>query len=358
MNTRGLLTCSIALAIGAVMTDVAVAQQGNPPPLPEVAKAVRHDISPPLRAMPTIRPRPSMNRAITTRFPGDLVRRHRPSPAIQDPLRQTSGAPTGASLTPSPTSFPGLSDADNVAKVGFAVVPPDTQGDVGPNHYVQMINLVFAIYDKSGAIVNGGGPFANNTLWSGFGGACQRENDGDPIVLYDHLADRWVFSQFALRRHGYQCFAISTTGDPTGPYYRYQFKVTERGINDYPKLGVWPDGYYYTANEFSNGGQFRGAIAVAFERDKMLNGQPAQGVKFGPLPCILECYYSLQPSHLEGPQLPPAGARNTFVMAWDDQTWGFGGSPDGYRLWDFFANWAAPLSSTFYLPRPGQYGWF
>ncbi len=76
------------------------------------------------------------------------------------------------------------------------VLPPDTQGDVGANHYVQWVNLSFAIWDKSGNLLYG--PANGNTQWTGFGGPCETTNDGDPITLYDHLAGRWLMSQFAL----------------------------------------------------------------------------------------------------------------------------------------------------------------
>ena len=69
------------------------------------------------------------------------------------------------------------------------LVPPDTQGDVGPDHYVHWVNTAFAVWDKSGSLVLG--PLDGNLIWTGFGGACETHNDGDPITLYDHLADRW-----------------------------------------------------------------------------------------------------------------------------------------------------------------------
>jgi hypothetical protein len=138
--------------------------------------------------------------------------------------------------------------------------------------------------------------------------------------------------------------AISTSGDPAGSYHRYDFVVSPAAFNDYPKLGLWPDGYYMTANEFTS--SFTGAIAVAFERSRMLAGAAARMVKFGPLPCAAECFFSLQPSHLTG-AAPPAGTPNTFVMSFDDETWGTGANPDGYRLWDFAVNWATPAASTF-----------
>jgi len=266
-----------------------------------------------------------------------------------DSVRQTSASATGLSVTPPPgLGFEGLNADDNQAILGHRPVPPDTQGDVGRDHYVQMINLVWAVYDKTtGARM--GGPFSNNVLWTGFGGPCETNNNGDPIVLYDHLADRWFFSQIALdSAGGHQCFAISTSPDPLGTFYRYEFLVTD-GINDYPKFGLWPDAYYMTANEFNAAGtDYLGPMAIAFDRSAMLAGAASvNGVKFGNIgfACLFECYFSLQPSHLEGPP-PPAGAPNTVIMAFDDQTWGSGTNPDGYKLWDFKVNWSSPLSST------------
>src|SRR5207249_1158861 len=150
-------------------------------------------------------------------------------------------------------------------------------GAVGPNHYVQIVNLSFAIWDKAGTRLFG--PAAANTLWQGFGGPCETSNDGDPIVRYDHLADRWLLSQFALPNFPqgpfYQCIAVSQTADPTGRYYRYQFLVNKTKLNDYPKFGVWPDGYYMSINQFRctlTSCLWGGAGAVAFEREKMLTG--------------------------------------------------------------------------------------
>ncbi len=354
------------LAIG--LSSVWLAAQGQSREhVPSFAQAVRHDVSPPLRTIPRTVPAPRPDRQIPNlvkfRPPG------RGGPAAGgDPLLDT-GAFSATAATPVPLiSFEGLSDDDNQSVIGGRVVPPDTQGDVSPDHYIQMVNLIFAVYDKeTGNFVPGGEPRPNSDLWNGFGGVCEVTNDGDPIVLWDHLAQRWVISQFGLGQNspvpgeadGHQCIAVSKTSDPLGEYYRYDFVVSESqdggflffAINDYPKIGLWPDAYYLTFNEFqcnSLTGQcdFTGANAVAFERDAMLLGLPAQQVKFGPLPCSTECFFSLQPSHLEGPA-PAAGTPNTFVMAFDDETWGSGGGPDGYRLWDFSPNWANPNASTF-----------
>ncbi len=338
------------LAACALLVAAAPAKADSAPVLERVGFAVRHDTSPPLREMALPPPvRPGVDREVPIRVPADLPARVRPTAPAPDALRQSEARPFEISgPTPPPSlSFRGLSDDDNALVNGFRIVPPDTEGDVGPSHYVQYVNLLWAVYDKAtGAIVPGGGPFPGNSFWQGFGGICETNNDGDPIVLYDHLADRWMVSQFAIGSNGHQCIAVSATGDPLGSYHRYDFAVSpdSGGFNDYPKLGLWPDAYYLTANEFI-GSPFVGAIAVAFERDQMLAGQPAQFVKFL-LPCGSECFFSVQPSHLEGPA-PAPGTPNTFVMAFDDETWGTGSAPDGYRLWEFAVNWASPASSTF-----------
>ena len=328
---------------------------GRPHDPPERGHAVRHDTSPPLRDLDPPPPqRGKPDREVPLRAPPDLAGRHKPSGVGRDPVRQVADRPTqGASATPGTlTNFEGLSDDDNAAVLGFRYVPPDTEGDVGLNHYVQFINGIFAVWDKNdpgaGPIF---GPVPGNFPWQGLGGICETNNDGDPIVLYDHLADRWVFSQFAIEdpESGHQCVAVSATEDPTGSYHQYDFHVSPNAFNDYPKLGVWPDGYYLTANELEP--FFQGVIAVVFEREQMLTGAPAQFVKFGPLQCgevddIDECFFSPQPSHLEGP--PPAIATpSTFIMAFDDETWGTGDNPDGYRLWDFSVDWVNPANSRF-----------
>ena len=203
-----------------------------------------------------------------------------------DPIRQSVTGPmsaAAAAASPAPgLSFEGISDDDNGAELGFRVVPPDTQGDVGPNHFVQMINNMFAVYGKDGTLM--GGPYANNAPWTGAGGLCESENDGDPIVLYDEQADRWILSQFAIQLEreigtnnvteldGHQCIAVSVTGDPLGAYHLYDFRVSPGKFNDYPKIGVWNNAYYLSANEFeplslnnSPSIIYSGPIVIAFE---------------------------------------------------------------------------------------------
>lgn len=340
MNRR-IVAMGSALLLAAGLATTANAS----PDRPEVSMAVRHDVSPPLRELAQTfrRNAAQANREIPNKVPLDLAQRAKPHTGGPDPVLQQDGPIVNN--TPTPTlSIEGQSDDDNAAVLGGRVVPPDTNGDVGTTYYVQTINLMMAVYRKSDG-VRIFGPVATNSLWAGFGGKCQTDNDGDPIVLYDDAADRWVISQFAVGGDGHQCVAVSTTNDPTGSYHRYDFLISPGRLNDYPKMGIWSDGYYLMVNEFTS--SFQGVVVASFERDKMLLGQPAQMVKFGPLACGTECPFAIQPIHWDGGSAPPAGTPAPFIMAWDDETWGAGTNSDGYRLWEFDVSWTSPGSSTF-----------
>jgi hypothetical protein len=260
--------------------------------------------------------------------------------------------------TPGPIiSVPGLSEQDNVNTVGVAIVPPDTNGDIGLDDsgnriYVQYINLVWGVFDVVGNLI--AGPFAGNSFWVGFGGFCEANNDGDPVVLYDDLAGRWFFSQFSVNQ-GIQCVAISTTSDPLGPYHRYAFTVTPGGANDYPKLGVWDDGtsgssgqsaYTFTTRDFGGAGGAFSVGAGVMERDAMLAGLPALFVKFSNPCTAADCVEGQLPPHLAGPN-PPAGTCPTFWTAVDAA---YDDSPfanDGYRNHTLCVDWSAIDTSTY-----------
>src|SRR6266540_2819073 len=247
-----------ALAIGAVIFGLgftgpssgpAPAAAAGPVSVATHAPAIKFDKSPPLRLITPPAAKAGDPREVALHRLDALKERAHKSPTTRDALARKTGLGPVAPM-PSPlVTFEGTSDDDNQALVGFRVVPPDTNGDVGPNHYVQWNNLVFEVFDKSGNTVLG--PLPGNTLFAGFGGPCESTNNGDPVVLYDQLADRWVLSQFAINQ-GTQCIAVSETGDPTGAYFRYAFVVTPGALNDYPRLGVWPDGYYATFRRFPN----------------------------------------------------------------------------------------------------------
>ncbi len=253
----------------------------------------------------------------------------------------------GPSLLTVFRSFNGLSANDDQTVLGGVVTPPDTDGAVGPNHYVQIVNLVFAVYDKNGNVL--GGPWPNNVLWdtANTGDACESSNDGDPIVLYDQLADRWLLSQFALPNYPngpfYECVAISTTGDPLGSWYLYTFLISNTKMDDYPKFGVWPDGYYMSINQFDSG-VWAGAGAVVFERSQMLTGGATRMVYFD-LFSTDPNLGGFLPSNLEGPTPPPSGAPNYFVLL-DDDSWGYT-AQDQLQVWEFHVDWTTPANSTF-----------
>ncbi len=329
---------------------------------PIVRPAVHHDTSPPLRAMPVLPPRPGPARTHPVRVLPERAARQLslPQPG-RDPVLQVRAPRTSM---PAPLlSFAGNSSADNTTLLGITPIPPDTNGDVGPNHYVQMINLVFSVYDKAGNRLYG--PAANNTLWTGFGGPCETSNQGDPIVLYDPLADRWVLSQFGFGEDMtgtpvppfFECIAVSATSDPTGSYHRYAFQFTK--FPDYPKLGVWPDGYYMTINQFNGsdpdtgqpnafGTNYQGVGAVAFDRSQMLSGSTASMIYFDLCPTNTGCaaHFGMLPSDLDGPA-PPAGSPNYFAELTADAN---GNTTNQLSIFGFHADFTTPANSTFTGP--------
>jgi len=245
------------------------------------------------------------------------------------------------------TSFDGNSSADNFAAYGGRVSPPDVNGDVGPNHYVQTTNLLVGIFDKTtGALVVP--KFKMSTLFASLGPPFSTLDSGDPIALYDQLSDRWLLSQFLFTTSTsgvyYQVIAISQTGDPTGAYYVYAFLMPNNKLNDYPHFGVWPDGYYMADNQFTNGGPFSGAGAFAFDRAKMLVGDPtASYIYFDQAVSCPSCGGQL-PTDLDGFATPPVGTPNLFMEFRADE---FGDPADGLRIFAFHADFATPANSTF-----------
>ncbi len=303
----------------------AAAQQPNAnTTAPEAIQELKHDVSPPLRQIAPL---------AMTAGPRHVI------PVRPLPLPAPSGAPDSvvqSSVPLASSPAPGLSFAGlGAGDYGFHVnaAPPDTNGAAGATQYVQWVNSSFAVFNKSaGTLVYG--PAAGNTLWAGFGGGCQTNNDGDPIAQYDKAANRWVMSQFSVSTTPYlQCVAISTTSDATGSYYRYAFQMPT--FPDYPKLGVWPDGYYVSFNMF-NGNSFVGGRACALDRSRMLAGLSATAVCFQ----LNTSFGGLLPSDLDGATAPPAGSPNYFL------DFGF----SALRLWKFHVDFVTPANSTFTGP--------
>jgi len=294
----------------------------------EVMKPDHFDKSPaPLREMFDRADRPERARGGRDFEPGRPQPVGNSMPAGIDPL-------AGQNAVIGAYAQPKASTAGVPIDPSYRVAPPDTTGDLGPNHYVQWVNLRYAIYTVSrdasnqitGFIPVAGFPKNGNTLFQGFGGRCESDNDGDPIVQYDQFADRWILTQFAVSATPYtQCVAVSTSPDPTGTYYRYSYSFA-RDFNDFPKMGVWRDGYYITYNMFKSGRSFSGANVCALERDKMLVGAAARQI------CVkTTAAHSIEPADIEGSTLPPAGSANPMLSI----------GTTALQAWRYSVNWAA-----------------
>ena len=242
-------------------------------------------------------------------------------PVVQKTITTSASVTTGL-------GFDGIGKGLGSYSPNYA--PPDTTGAVGATQYVQWVNVHLAVFDKAtGTLLSG--PITGNTLFQGLGGACATRNDGDPIVQYDKAADRWVISQFAVPggTAGYwQCVAVSQSSDATGAYNLYAFQYPQ--FNDYPKLGVWSDGYYVTFNMFTS--SFRGARVCAYDRAKMLAGQPATQQCFQ----LSSSYASLLPADIDGLTAPPAGSPNYLISRF----------PTSLGMWKFHVDWSNSANTT------------
>ncbi|MDX6695391.1 MAG: hypothetical protein QOF02_2994 [Blastocatellia bacterium] len=267
--------------------------------------------------------------------------------------RSGANAPT---VLPTPSLvFDGNSNQDNANLFAFRLSPPDTEGDVGPNHYVQVINLTIRIFDKAGTPLIPAKKFSD--IFTALGPPCGAEDGGDPIALYDPMADRWMLSQFCFPFPDpgpyFETIAISKTPDPTGAYWLYNFQVSgppDNEFPDYPHLGVWPDGYYMTTNQFAQGVTFDGGGMFAFDRKKMLVGDPtASFIYFNrKLATFPEGQAGMLPADMDGVRPPPVGTPCPFAYFTATE---FGDPADGMRMFDFHADFATPANSTF-IERP------
>jgi hypothetical protein len=323
-------TVLIALLIGSTISAQAAPPSGKDPVSPvEVSSAVYSDVSGPLSDLAGVAPA----------APDEKEKKEKPIrslPNMGNALTQEDGAvQTVAGPLAGVTNglnFAGVGQGD----YGFSdqYAPPDTVGAVGATQYVQWVNTYFAVFNKSTGAIAAGFPKAGNSPWAGFGGGCQTNNDGDPIVQYDKLANRWILTQFSVSTTPYlQCVAVSTTSDATGSYYRYAFSYGNTQFNDYPKMGVWPDGYYISYNIFNNAQTFAGSKVCAFDRAKMLAGDPTATQQCFQLSTS---YGGLLPSDLDGVTAPPAGSPNFFLN--------FGSN--SLNLWKFHVDFANSANTT------------
>jgi hypothetical protein len=298
-------------------------------PKPQVFKNTYFDISPPLRDMVKTAPQKADNswkdgvvRNIhyPFGFPKDQPT-NTPDLTIQD----HNGPRHADSIV---LNYEGISNIDGV-------YPPDTDGDVGPNNYFQVVNLHYSIYDKAGNKLLG--PVVNSSMFTGLP---HNHNDGDPVVLYDEVSDRWLFSQFSLPNYPngpyYEMVAVSQTNDPTGSWYRYEFTYTD-AMPDYPKLAIWPDGIYMTCNRFANGATYTGTGASCYDKNAMYAGNSTAQMVYFTLPASNEAQ-NILPSDCDG-TYPSAGTPNFF--AWI--------KPSHIKIYKFHVDFTTPSNSTYDL---------
>ena len=325
------------LAVGTLLTTVcgvAVPAGASGQRPVSVVGAAHFDHSAPLRLLPPARP--------TTSSLGRLRSlRHLPTSAGAQASRngavQAPSVPQRQSLVSAGMSFNGVGNGFSGPQGTFSVssAPPDTTGAVGPNNYVQVVNSSLAIFDKSGTVLYG--PVQTNTLWAGFGGGCQTNNDGDGGVQWDPMVNRWIIHQFSVTTTPYlECVAVSQTPDPMGAYNRYSFSYGT-GFPDYPKLGVWSDAYYMTFNMFA-GSTFTGGKVCAYDKASMLAGTAATQQCFDAGSSI----GGMLAANVDGMTPPPTGESET-VLA-------LGAAANTLAAYQFHVDWAAPASTTFTGP--------
>lgn len=241
----------------------------------------------------------------------------------KDPLRQIE--PGGVFSMPIEENFDGLTNSE-----GGGFTPPDPSGAAGPNHYINAVNVALKIFDKQGNVL------AGPTSLGAFLGS--GNNSGDPIIMYDHLADRYFVSQFGAASNSL-VLGVSDTSDPTGAYNVYQFIFDS--FPDYPHYSIWPDGYYLTANK---GGANK---VYVIERDVIIAGGANPQIIGFPLPGMVQntnTVLSPEPANLTGTTFP-AGAPGYIVYLQDD---GWSGSipNDHLKVWEIDIDWVTPGNST------------
>src|SRR5258706_7868108 len=253
--------------------------------------------------------------------------------------------PAAPAPTPA-TSFDGLD-----VNTWCAGHPPDTNGDVGPNHYIETVNTSVGIFNKTtGAQI---AAFTFNTFMSqgAFGNLCDTNNFGDPVVVYDTFEDRWIITDFAFTLTGgsvnnppgsFQCFAASKTSDPVLGGWNFYSINTAGGLGDYPKFAIWPDGLYMSTNMFGYpaGAPFQGARAYAFNKAQMYAGAPSVQVLTFDVPAG---DFTLLPSNARlQAGSPPLGSPNYYVSSWQFL--------NALTVYKFHVDWDRISLSTFTGP--------
>jgi hypothetical protein len=267
-----------------------------------------------------------------------------------DSLLPKGLTPDSPQTMPTPNlTFDGATSADNVAVGEGLVAPPDVNGDVGPNHFVSSVNISLKFFNKSGAVV--AGPIKTSAVWASLpaNNPCRIRNDGDPVVIYDSLADRWFITQFALEYfrtgagNNLQCMAVSTTSDPTGSYYTWSYIYPDQLLNDYPKVGVWTDAYHITFNQFNGSLAFVGMGIMSQDRAKALAGDPTASVIYTNIAAIDPVAGGGLAADIDGVAAPPAGMAEVIGEFRSNE---FGDPFDAIRFYKWVPDFISPANST------------
>jgi hypothetical protein len=334
---------SLGLVVLVFLAEVGWAQERSKA---VVVRATKHVVAPPLSQIRPMPPQSERLRWLPDENDAILERGLRAARPVQDSLLQPLSDASALSAFPSlsvnsglnflglGTGFPGFNVSANI---------PDTNGAVGPTQFVQFVNDSFAVFNKSnGSLAYG--PALGNTLWQAMGAPCSPNPNLDEIAQFDKLANRWVMMMPDFNSPTYICVAVSTTSDAVnGGWNLYAFRTPVnntvcncRPMTDYPKLAVWPDGYYLTWSEIWNG-NYIGAEACAIDRNSMLSGAAAATMQ-----CFSNTgtsYGFMLPADVDGTTPPPSGSPEYFLD--------FDGNGQSLDLWQFHVNWTAPANTTF-----------
>ena len=351
-------SASAAFATDAAIAAVACGAGAEPD---EVAMAYR-GVSPAVRALP-----PSVAGAARKRWLGDLeldregassvvdadgVRFGTGTPKVDDPVAgrpRTDGEP----VAPEP-----VVDLDGLSSI--IVGPPDTEGAVGPDHYVQAVNIQFRVFDKQGEPLTD--PIASNSLWAGTGSGCEGDLYADPIVMYDEAADRWVLSYISLDLSSgflWACVAVSTGGDPTGGFFLYELEAPR--IPDYPKLAVWPDPVHnaYVMGTIPIPDPQGKHDVYVLDRESLLAGvEPRPTQRFIGFPNLL------MPADVDGPPPPPGSPALLYTFRDGGESFFIPPSPvDSLDVYELRVDWDNPTASRLTLaqsitpPELAEFNW-
>ncbi len=262
--------------------------------------------------------------------------------AVKDSAAQTSPLP--ATIPVDQLDFLGV----GIGFFGYSVPDAPTDGNlsIGDNQIVQWVNVQFAVFDLNGnnILFNGNPYVAGSVLFQGLP-HCGATNSGDIVAQWDKIAHRWVMYQPRFTAPYYDCFAISQTADATGAYYTYEFPTFDNANNfpDYPKVGVWPNGYYVSHNSFFHLQNYNGAMPCAYDRVKMLAGDPtAKGV------CFLDDSNGtlfddgMLPADVDDASAPPTGINPVFMGSIDNFA-----SDSNIYYYHFHFDPVTPSNSTF-----------